>query len=61
MKIDFGTHYNLKKYYNLEEGIEEVCPELKQDEHIRMLCERLKFARRELEEAVEALVEDDEL
>lgn len=61
MKIDFGTHYNLKKYYNLDEGIEEVCPELKQkNEIIRMLCERLYWARKNLEEAVEELVEDED-
>lgn len=58
MKIDFGTHYNINKYCNLDEGIEEVCPELKKDVEIKMLCDKLHWARYNLKKKLEDLLED---
>lgn len=60
-KISYGKYLQLDKYYCLGEALEEVCPELIiNTPEIRMLKERLHWAKKNLHDAVYNLVDFEE-
>jgi hypothetical protein len=60
MKLEYGKYIQLDKYVNLDEAIEEICPEILDDPEVRRLKEQLYWARKNLGTMVYSLVETEE-
>lgn len=43
MKLTYSEVYNIKKYYNIEDGIKEIKPELLEDASVKHACEQIKL------------------
>ncbi len=48
MKLDYGTYLQFEKYYNLDEAIKDIAPELLEDPELRRRVEALHLARKGL-------------
>lgn len=58
--IPYTKYIQLEKYHHLDQALEDICPELLEDVEVRVLKERLRWARRALELEVYSRVEGDD-
>ncbi len=59
IKLEYSTLLQIEKYVNLDEGIQEVAPELLQQGEAALLVQQLKQARENLYRALKEGASDE--